>query len=347
VRGGEGGHHGSRGPVSNLGLSLYVYGDSVGAGHVHDLLNGDGLVLDHINMLNYLLGYVDVTYNLYLHRGIDVLDDINGLVDNFGLVDGVGSVNINDLDGGHVADLFDLNNLGYVLDDFNRGINILGNRDVADFLACLSHDFGNVTDDFEFASLSNYLGHVSDDFLYLGYLNVLDGDRYVHGHGGLNVLNLGDSYRDLTNFGDSLDDGDLNLLFNDLVHMDGAVNNNLAGDLTNLRNFDLNRARDLTMLNNLNRYVLVDDLWLWDLNYTFYGDRACDLLGYLNILDDSLDLHLRDFYDSLYRSFNILDLWHFNDALLCDDLGNVNNALLGDDLALDHLYGSMVNGGMD
>lgn len=340
-----GGHHGASSPVSDLGLGLYVNGDSIRAWDVYDLLNGDVLVLDDINVLNYLLGDVDVFDDLDLYRGVHVLDDINVLVDDFSLVDGVGAINIDDLDSGHVSNLFDLDNLGHVLDDFIGGINILGNMDVFDHFASLSHDFRNVSDNFEFTGLSNYLGHVSDDFLDLWDLNVLDGYGNMHSDGCLDMLDLRDRYGDLADLGYSLDDGYLDLLFNDLLHRNWSVDNNLAGDVTNLRNLNLNRAGDLSVLNDLNRDILVDDLMLRDLNYALYRDRACDLLFNLHIFYDGLYLHLGHFNDSLIELLNILDLGNLNDTLLCRDLGNMNNALLSNNLGLNHLYGGMLEYG--
>jgi len=344
--GSEGGHHGASSPVSNLGLSLNVDGNGIRARYVHDLLNGDVLVLDHINVLNYLLGYVDVFDDLDLYGCVNVLDDIDVLVDDFSLVDGVGSVNVDDLDSGHVSNLLDLYNLRYVLDDFIGGINVLRNRDVFNHFACLSHDFRNVSDDFEFTGLSNDLGHVSDDFLDLWDLNVLDGYGDMYGDGCLDMLDLRDSYRDLADFGNSLDDWYLDLLFDDLLHVHWSVDNNLAGDVANLRNLDLNGAGDLSVLNDLNGNILVDDLMLRNLNYALYGDRACDLLFNLHIFYDGLYLHLGHFNDSLIELLNILYLGNLNDALLSRDLGNMNNALLSNNLGLNHLDRGVVNGGM-
>jgi len=307
-------------------------GHSIRAWYVHDLLNGDVFVLDHINVLNYLLGYVDVFDDLDLYGGIHVLDDIDVLIDDFSLVDGVGAVNVNYLDSGHMSNLFDLDKLGHVLDDFIRGINILGNRDVFNHFACLSHDLGDVSDDFEFTGLSNDLWHVSDYFLDLWYLNVLDGYGNMHGDGCLDMFYLRDSYRDLADFRYSFDDRYLDLLFNDLLHLDWSVDNNLAGDVTNLGNLDLYRAGDLSVLNDLNGDILVDDLMLRDLNYALYRDGACDLLFNLHILYDGLYLHLRDFDNSLIELLNILDLGDLNNALLCCDFGNMHNALLCDHL---------------
>jgi len=344
--GSEGGHHGASSPVSYLGLGLNVDGNGIRAWDVHDLLKGDVFVLDHINVLNYLLRNVDVFDDLNLYGGVDVLDDINVLVDDFSLVDGVGAVNIDDLDSGHVSNLFDLYKLRYVLDDFIGSINILRNRDVFNHFACLSHDFRNVLDDFVFTSLSNDLGHMSDDFLDLWDLNVLDGYGDVHGDGCLDMLDLRNGYRDLADFWYGLDDGYLDLLFNDLLHVYWSVDNNLAGNVTNLRNLDLDGTGDLSVLNDLDGDILVDDLVLRDLNYALYRDGACDLLFNLHIFYDCLYLHLGHFNNSLIKLLNILDLGNLNDALLSRDLGNMNNALLSNNLGLNHLDGGMMNGSM-
>jgi len=332
--------------VGNLRLGLNVNGDSIRAWDIHDLLNGNMLVLDHINVLNYLLGYVDVFNDLDLYGCVNVLDDIDVLVDDFSLVDGVGAVNIDDLDSGHMSNLLDLNNLRYVLDDFIGGINVLRNRDVFDHFTSLSHDFRDVSYDFVFTGLSNDLGHMSDYFLDLWDLNILDLYGDVHGDGCLDMLDLRDRYGDLADLRYSFDDRYLDSLFNDLLHVYWSVYNNLAGDVTNLRNLNLNRARDLSVLNNLDGDILVDDLILRNLNYALYGDGACDFMFNLHIFYDGLYLHLGHFNDSLIKLLNILDLWNLNDALLCRDLGNMNNALLSNNLGLNHLDGSVVNGGM-
>jgi len=340
--------HGGGGPGGHLGLGLNVDGHGVRAGHIHDLLNGNGLVLDHIHVLNDLSGHVHVTHDLDLNGGVNVLDDIDGVVDDLGLVDGVGTVNIDYLNLGHVSDLFDLNNLGDVLDDLHGGINIGGNRDVTDLLAGLSDDLGDMTNDLKFSSLGHNLGHVSDDLLDLGNLNVFDGHGHMDCDGGLDVLDLGNRYGDLTDLGHGLHDGDLNALFNDLGDMDRSVHDDLTGNVADLRNFNLNRARDLAVLDDLNSDVLVDDLVLRDLNNSLDRDGTSDLLGDLDLLHHGLDLDLGNLDDALNRALDVLNLWDLHNSLLSDNLGNVDDTFLGDDLRLDHLHGggNLGNGGM-
>jgi len=329
----------------NLGLGLDVHGHGIWAGYVHNLLHVDGLVLDHIYVLDNLAGHVHVLDHLDLNGGVNVLDDINVLVDDLGLVDGIGAIDVDDLNLWHVADLFDLNNLGHVLDDLKGGIYVGGNWNVADFLACLCHNLGNMTDDLVFSCLGHDLRYVANDLLDLRDLNVFDGYGYVYGYGGLDMLDLWHGDLDLTDLGYSLHDGNLHLLFDELGHVDGAVHNDLTRDVTDLSDFNLDGAGDLAVLNDFNRDVFVDDLVLGHLNNSLHGDGASDLLGDLHILHDGLDLNLGDLNDSLNGFLNVLNLRDLHNALLCHDLGNVDNALLGDDLGLDHVYGGMSNGG--
>lgn len=338
-----GSHHGC--VMENLGLGLDVDGHSVGAGHVHDLLNVVRDVTDDVNVLDDLLGDVHVTHDLNLHGGIHVLDDVHVLVDDLGLVHGVGAINIDGLELGHVADLFDLNNLGHVLYDLIGSVNVLSDGDVTDLLADLCLNLGDMTNNLELAFLYDNLGHVADDFLDLGHLNVLDGDGNMDRDGGLDMLDLRHGDWHFAGAGHSPDNGHLYLLLNVLGHMHGAVHDDLTGHVTDLGHLNLDGARDLTVLDDLDGNILVDDLMVWDLHNLLNRDGSGDLMRYLDILHDGLDLYLGDFNNALNGLLNILNLGHLHDALLSHDLGDVHNALLGHNLGLDQ-GGSMSNGVM-
>jgi len=341
-----GGEHGGGTVVSDLGLCLNVDRDCVGLGDVHDVLHVLGHMADDIDVLDDFLGDVDVTHNLDLYGGVNVTDNVHGLVDNLGLGDVVGSVNINNLDLGNVSDLFDLNNLGHVLDDFVGLVHIGGHGHVTDLLLHAGLDLGHVSDDLELTFLDNNLGNVSNDLLDLRNLHILDGDRDVDGHGGLDVLDLGHGDGHLADLGHGSNNGHLDLLVNVLGHVDGAVNDDLTGHVADLSDLDLDRAGHFAVLDDLNGHILVHNLLLGHLYDTLNRDGAGDLLGDLNILDNCLNLNLGHFHNALYGFLHILDLGHLNDALLGDDLGNVDNAFLVDNLGLHHLYGGRHEGGV-
>jgi len=344
--GSVGGEHGGGTVVSNLGLCLDVDGDCVGSGDVHDVLHGLGHVADDIDVLDDFLGHVDVTHDLNLDGGVDVTDDVYGLVDNLGLGDLVGSVNIDDLDLGHVSDLFDLNNLGHVSDDLVGLVYVLGHGHVTDLLLHAGLDLGHVTNDLELALLHDDLGHVSNDFLDLRNLHILDGDGDVDGHGGLDVLDLGHGDGHLADLGHSADNGHLDLLIDVLGHVNGAVHDDLTRHVADLSDLDLDGAGHFAVLDDLNGHVLVHNLVLGDLHNALNGHGAGDLLGDLNILDDCLDLNMGHLHYAFHGLLDVLDLRHLNDALLGDDLGYVDNAFLVHDLGLHHLHWSLHEGGV-
>jgi hypothetical protein len=314
-----------------------VDGHSVGAGNLNDLLKWLGDVLHDVNVLDDLAGHMDVLNHLDFNGSVNVLDHINGMVDDLGLVHGVGSVNINHLHLGNMADLLDLNQLGNVLDNIDRGVNVLNNRNMLDLFNDTGLNLGNMADDLNLAFLHDHLGNVAHDFLYLGHFHELYGDGHVNGHGGLDMLDLRN--RDVDNLftGNSFDDWHIHALFDDLLHGNWAVHNNLTGHVADLLNLNLNGSGYFAMLDNLHSDILVDDLMLRNLNNALHGHGAGNIVGNLDLLDDSLDLHLGNFDNLLDGLLNVLNLWDLNDALLCDDLGNMDNSFLSQDLALNQL----------
>lgn len=321
-----------------------MYRDRVGAGHLDDLLERLRYMSDDINMLDDLLGHVDVLDDLYLNWSINMLDDVYCLVNYLCLVYGVGAVNINHLDLRDVTDLLDLDDLGHVPNHLYRSIDVLRDWDVAYLLDDLGLDLRHVAYHFKLSLLGDYLGYVTDDLLNLWHLYVLDGYVDVHGHRGLHVLDL--RHRDVhgTLYRHSLNKGYFDLLLDELRHVYRSVHYHLARNMADLRDLYLHRAGYLAVLDDLIRHVLVDDLVLRNFNHLLYGNRACDMLGNLDLLDNSLDLHLRNFNHALHWSLNILHLRDLHYALLCYYLRHMDDTLLSENLALNQVYGSRKRG---
>jgi len=157
--------------LSSVVAVMNINGHCVGLGHVDDLLHIVGLVYDLIDVLNDLHRDLHVSDHGNLDGDIDVLGDVNVLVDDLDLLHGVGPVDVNNLDSGHLPDLLDLNNLGHVPDDIVGLIDVLVDRHVSNLFDLLSLDLGHMTDEFPLYLLHGHLGYVSDDLLHLGNLD--------------------------------------------------------------------------------------------------------------------------------------------------------------------------------
>jgi hypothetical protein len=321
--------------------------DSVGAGHLLDDLEVLGHVLDDVNVLDDLLGDMDVAHDLDLNRGVDVLNDVNVLVHNLGLVHGVGALDVHNLDLGNVADVLDGDDLGHVLDDLVGLVHVLRHGNVLDDLLSLGYELGDMADDLDVTILGHNLGHVADDLLDLGHLHILDGHGDVDGHGSLHMLDLGHSNGNLADFGDGSDDGDLNLLVDILGYVDLALDDDLTRDMADLSDLNFDGLGDVAVLDHLDGHILIHNLVLRDLDDALDGDGASDLLRDLDLLDDMLDLDLGNLDNALNGAVDVLDHGDLHNALLSHDLGNMNNALLGHNLGLNQLGGGSMKGGME
>jgi len=306
---------------------VHIDRDSVGLGHLNNVLDFHMLVDDLFDLLNDFTGNMDMLDDLDLVGNIHDLGNVHILLNNLGLGDMVGPVDINRLELRNVAHLLNLHDLGNVLDDLHRSVNVVRDVDVPDLLNDLSFNLGDMLDHLEGAFLGDDLRHMADDLLDVHDLLVAHGDGDVDGDRSLDMADLGNGNLNFADLRDRLHNGHLDVLLHNLGHVDGAVNNDLPRHVLDLSNLDLNGARNLTVLNDLNRDVLVDNLMLGHLHDPLHRDGARDRHRDLDVLHDVLQLDLGNLHNPFNGPVDVLHLGDLNDALPGLHFGDMDDAL--------------------